>query len=365
LFVASITTSTIGFAKVHESPAKPPPDYVDPDYGFAIRSIVTDSGVSFDVSGFESGSAAQSKRITKKISELFRAKLAEDPKAQFSVSARLDSSDPLAANLDYEAYALADRVARTDSRIKLNVINTPIDPLLKAKFWLRNTFEKRYHIFFTLLRGIASGGITTWNLQVSAQLPTEKAIGIGIIAGLMSAGLQYFSDPIYNWASRKGILSSYNRMYWVEVAYVGILQAAISSVNGHHPEPDSFGIIKGPVGHVLLTSLWGFSQDAWDFSFTETRKRMERIKMLSDNQIYLRTRSKYLLSAAASMSLLMAQLLNLPNVTYGYVAMGALGAGAFIRSKLRSRREKDLEETAHLRRARIDCTIVFEKLGAT
>ena len=89
----------------------------------------------------------------------------------------------------------------TNSIYAKNRIITPplqIDPPTKKEF-----IKKNYNLVFSLVRFFANSGIISYNLIIHRGIPPESALFIGILAGTISAGFQY-----YNEAYSKLILNS-------------------------------------------------------------------------------------------------------------------------------------------------------------
>ncbi len=379
--LANLCQSTISFAQQKQLHEKPPPNAKDK--GFYITSTDHEDGRHHEVIGFEADNAEQSAKIVSQIKEDLLPTLENDPNTKVEVHVRMGSGDvETEKKLDYEAFAIGKDIASTDERITLSHANVPTDPLIKQAFNKQHFFEKNYRMSFALVRGSISWGITTWYLIVTAQLPLEVAASIGFLAGAMSFSLQKWADPLFYWAVDKiekdGVLArtlgryrdpktatiwnkieSYGRLYIVEVIYVGVIKAAIVAFGPDH----TFDPMEA-INHVLITALWGFTQDAWDLTFTETRARLERLGELSKNQIKFRTNFKYLGSAAASTMLLMAQLLYVPNVEYGYITMGVLGGIAYLNTLRRSKLSRtQIQENAQKPKLSVRCEILVKKLA--
>jgi hypothetical protein len=374
LSLVTISQSTLTFAKQQELHEKPPPN--EQIQGFSIRSTQVERGTEFEVIGFESENAKQTRQIINQLKDEISVALKNSPNAKFEVHVRMATDSPESSALDYEAFALGDEIASLDKRIQLSQSNMPVDSSIRKNYSYKRFFEKSYRMTFALLRGAASWGITTYYLYATPHLPMEAALGIGFLTGSMSFGLQYWSEPFYKWASKStgwmaktfdryrnpdsasfwNKAESYFKLYWVEVIYVGLLHAAIIAL-GHEQNFQSLDAIK----HVLVTALWGFSQDTWDLTFTETRSRLERLRTLSKDQIDFRTNFKYLGVAGTSMALLMAQSFHTPNIEYAYVGMGAIGGLAYLRSHYKSKKLAGVrpKKEAPL----ISCKILVRALG--
>lgn len=351
--------------------------------GHSVRSIVPGTEIPFEVTAFETDSAEDAEKAVEGLSVELKKALAQDPNGKYEIYLRLgDPNNPDHQKLDFEAFSLGKKLAETDDRISLSAANIPSDFNKAQSFEKKYWFKQNYRMTYALIRGFISTSVSYFTIMATPHMDAFSALSVGLVAGAMSFSLQKWSKEFYNWASPEvGIVEklhqkagallnqslanrhdtpqsndlnsvmapykedrqsqikakksayfsflnrseAYVRCYLAEVAYVVVVKATMSAM-GMDDGFASLGNAIAAFNAVLVTSIYStLAQDSWDLSITNSGRTAEKMKVLTKNQIDARSNLRYLITAAISMGLLVADLKEAPYIKYIFATLTTLG----------------------------------------
>lgn len=238
--------------------------------------------------------------------------------------------------------ALAAKIAAgTDAKVVKEALPQDVVSSLKSKF--KGWFDRHYRVTFTLVRGVANSGVTTWGLVLSADIPLSSALPVGLIAGSMSAGFQYHNEWYAEWMLRaKSTLGRYTRNYGAQVAYMTLvkLTSALTGIPGEARFVDS-------IQSVLMTSLYcTLAQGPWSIAIAENaRIEMEKHPEKTRRIRYFRD-LKTLAVSMVTTAISVASLLRVPLADAAMVGVGAFGGVYYVKTLIKGRKWKSEKDKA-------------------
>lgn len=148
------------------------------------------------------------------------------------------------------------------------VVLTPesLEPV-KSKF--KDWFLKHYRVSFTIIRGISNSATVAWGLIISSDIPTEPALTVGLVAGAMASGLQFYNERFQHWLLGDGkTAGKWIRTYGVNAAYLSVVNLT-SALAGVAPEPTVLLSLGAIVKTALLATV---AQSPWGLAIAEQEK---------------------------------------------------------------------------------------------
>lgn len=179
-------------------------------------------------------------------------------------------SDPLYQRFKNEIVGkVAGGAKRTRSRFPFGFVKGV------AKRMGKSVRSLGHRVTFAFVRGGTNGSVSAWSLIVSPDIPAPAAIGVGMVTGMLSGGLQFYNGLLQSWLVKGTILKKVfglsderiakfalnpeelARWYTAEVAFVTVIEATMALMGIHRD-----GTLLDAAGGVLVTASLSFAGQA-------------------------------------------------------------------------------------------------------
>ena len=147
------------------------------------------------------------------------------------------------------------------------------DLVSKSKLGLRkklnDLLDRHYRVSFTLIRGVANTGVVSWGLILSSHISLLASLPVGLVAGSMSAGFQFFNQRYQSWLLKsKTTAGRLGRSLFTNIIYLTI--AKITSALAGAPVG---GNLLVATSSVLKASFLGtLAQGTWNLGIAESAR---------------------------------------------------------------------------------------------
>jgi len=204
--------------------------------------------------------------------------------------------------------------------------------------------QNKFNISLSLTRSILNGSVVAWGfIKGDAGVPLQHAVGVGVLAGLMSGLFQLKTDALMTWlkksdyiidkAKKIGLIKEgkensiiegaireavfYSKWATTEVLFLSILNLTLFSLG----MPNDLGniaanVAKGVASQGLFTRGISAVTDALLMSYSEKK---EKIKLFKYSALFLG-------SAINVATSVVAKSLHLENADLSYIILGGTGA---------------------------------------
>lgn len=200
---------------------------------------------------------------------------------------------------------------------------------------VRALFEKHHRVTFTVVRGIANSSVVAWGLVVSSHTPLLAALPVGLVAGGMSAGFQYFNQQYQEWIMRsKTTLGRMARSFLANIKYMAITKL-VSVASGIPTEPTLLLSTEA----VLKTAFLGtLAQGTWNLGIAESARIATERNPERKDTIRRWNDFKTLAISMVSTAMSVANLIGAPLTDAAMYAMAGTGAAFYGWSIIKAKR---------------------------
>ncbi|MBI3556064.1 MAG: hypothetical protein HY074_07360 [Deltaproteobacteria bacterium] len=209
---------------------------------------------------------------------------------------------------------------------------------------LNDLLDRHYRVSFTLIRGVANTGVVSWGLILSSHVSLLSALPVGIVAGSMSAGFQFFNQGYQAWMLKsKTTVGRLGRSLFTNTIYLAI--AKFTAFIAGAPVENNLLLATGT---VLKSAFLGtLAQGTWNLGIAENaRIRTEQVPA-NDAKIRRANDFKTLTISMISTALSVANLAGAPLTDAAMLTMAGTGSVYYAWVALKARkwaREKPVQE---------------------
>lgn len=215
-------------------------------------------------------------------------------------------------------------VVEQDQSDQPRLIALPTNNLRKTELsWAANWLNNNYRVSFTIIRLLANAGVTTWGLILSPHISILSALPVGLIAGSMSAGFQYYNQGYQEWLLRsRTFLGRMGRTLLVNGVYMAVAKF-VSLLTGIMPEHTLVDASSSILKTALLCTL---AQGPWSLGVALGAKTQSYRYPERESQIKLISSFKTLALSMTATALSVANLMGMPLAEAAMVGMAGSGA---------------------------------------
>ncbi len=189
-----------------------------------------------------------------------------------------------------------------------------------------------YNHVFTIIRGITIGTTVTFTLVISKNTAPLMAAPIGLLAGSMSATLQFFNQQYLSWLrskswfgitkERSSLPQTYVKDSMVILTYMSVLHMGMVALD-IKPELFSLSVVTDILRTVALSV---YSESTWSIINADILKKAINKKPHKEKQ-YRRYSNAFALFQ--SMIITGIQVMDLAGLKIGSISLGTVGIGGF------------------------------------
>ena len=293
----------------------------DNDQGIDVRTLLLlnspTSHENADRQAIQDNSKHQT--FTKKHQRLLKSRLKRLRKQGITVRRLSDDHD-------LKSLALHDLVELKSIARKIGKDTVPIYASAKNKDLLPKS--SMYNHVFTIIRGITIGTTVTFTLVISKNTAPLMAAPIGLLAGSMSATLQFFNQQYLSWLrsknwlgitkKRSSISHTYAKDSMVILTYMSVLHMGMVALD-IKPELFSLSVATDILRTVALSV---YSESTWSIINADILKKAINKKPLKEKH-YRHYSNAFALFQ--SMIITGIQVMDLAGLPIGSVALGTVG----------------------------------------
>ncbi len=208
---------------------------------------------------------------------------------------------------------------------------------------INDLLDKHYRVSFTLIRGIANAGVVSWGLILSSHVSLLSALPVGIVAGSMSAGFQFFNQNYQAWLLKsKTTVGRLGRSLFTNSIYLAIAKFT-SALAG---APFEGNLLLATTSVLKAAFLGTLAQGTWNLGVAENARITTERFPESTAKVRRANDFKTLTISMISTALSVANLAGAPLTDAAMLAMAGTGSVYYAWVAFKARkwaREKSVE----------------------